>query len=274
MTCPRCGNPNHPGTLGIANPASEYCVEHGGSSEGVTEPGGGEFGVCVFPDGSRCEEWAFKRGECQQGQCFDPRGRCDTPGPAVKYGGPPSADTPAASTKGSPLGWIAAGLGAVGLFGWLLLRGEGNAKPNPASRLPEPGQRWIAKRSVDEDVAVGVGKRVWVGETLHIVNVTPDWVVGQSFERWPEERSFSPKRFLANFKRLKSDPNFSLTKLVDDTVAALGRASSSQRHGRATRAVLFNARAKLAAEGWDGDMIKQAIKDMRDLAELESFSGE
>lgn len=60
------------GGLGIANPASENCVAKGGRLEvrGGTPPGGllkdatAQYGVCVFPDGSECEEWKFFRGEC------------------------------------------------------------------------------------------------------------------------------------------------------------------------------------------------------------------
>jgi hypothetical protein len=29
-----------------------------------TDEAGGQFGICVFADGSECEEWAFFRGEC------------------------------------------------------------------------------------------------------------------------------------------------------------------------------------------------------------------
>lgn len=49
---------------GIANPASTYCVEKGGTSEIRTAEDGSQFGVCTFSDGSECEEWAFFRGEC------------------------------------------------------------------------------------------------------------------------------------------------------------------------------------------------------------------
>ena len=49
---------------GIANPAATYCVEQGGTSEIRTAEDGSQSGVCVFPDGSECEEWAFFRGEC------------------------------------------------------------------------------------------------------------------------------------------------------------------------------------------------------------------
>jgi len=49
---------------GISNPASTYCVEQGGASEIRTADDGSQSGVCSFPDGSECEEWAFFRGEC------------------------------------------------------------------------------------------------------------------------------------------------------------------------------------------------------------------
>ena len=48
----------------IANPASAYCVQSGYTLEIRTNAGGGEYGVCIFADGSECEEWAFFRNEC------------------------------------------------------------------------------------------------------------------------------------------------------------------------------------------------------------------
>ena len=52
---------------GIANPASTYCVQQGGTVEIRKDAKGGEVGYCVFPDKSECEEWAFMRGECKPG---------------------------------------------------------------------------------------------------------------------------------------------------------------------------------------------------------------
>jgi putative hemolysin len=51
-------------SAGIANPASDYCVEQGGASEIRTAEDGSQSGVCVFPGGSECEEGAFFQGEC------------------------------------------------------------------------------------------------------------------------------------------------------------------------------------------------------------------
>lgn len=53
-------------TAGLANPASVYCVDQGGKLEIKTDEQGGQYGVCVFADGSECEEWAYYRGECKK----------------------------------------------------------------------------------------------------------------------------------------------------------------------------------------------------------------
>jgi len=56
------------GPPGMPNPASVHCQDQGGRLEIRTDADGGQFGVCIFADGSECEEWAFFRGECQPGQ--------------------------------------------------------------------------------------------------------------------------------------------------------------------------------------------------------------
>ncbi len=55
-------------SVGLPNPASAHCEEQGGTVEIRTDEGGNQYGICVFEDGSECEEWAFFRGECQPGQ--------------------------------------------------------------------------------------------------------------------------------------------------------------------------------------------------------------
>ena len=49
---------------GIPNPASVYCTEQGNTHEIRTAADGSQSGICVFPDGSTCDEWAYFRGEC------------------------------------------------------------------------------------------------------------------------------------------------------------------------------------------------------------------
>ena len=49
--------------VGIANPASTYCIEQGGKLE-IKENAEGQYGVCILPDGTECEEWKYFRKEC------------------------------------------------------------------------------------------------------------------------------------------------------------------------------------------------------------------
>ena len=52
--------------IGMANPASVFCEEQGGTLE-IRMTDTGDIGICIFPDGSECEEWAFFRGDCKPG---------------------------------------------------------------------------------------------------------------------------------------------------------------------------------------------------------------
>lgn len=49
---------------GLPNPASVYCEENGNKLEIQTAADGSQSGVCIFPDGSTCDEWAYFREEC------------------------------------------------------------------------------------------------------------------------------------------------------------------------------------------------------------------
>jgi putative hemolysin len=63
LTLPSAGEPA-PTLAHIPNPASAYCEEQGNELEIRTAADGSQSGVCVFADGSECEEWAYFRGEC------------------------------------------------------------------------------------------------------------------------------------------------------------------------------------------------------------------
>jgi putative hemolysin len=80
---------------GVANPASEYCVAQGGRLEMRIDPAGNEAGVCIFPDGSECEEWAYYRGECQPASASaDPSAYpVPVPPPAAPAGAYPGDDS-------------------------------------------------------------------------------------------------------------------------------------------------------------------------------------
>jgi len=48
----------------MPNSASVYCKQNGNTLEIQTADDGSQSGVCIFPDGSTCDEWAYFRGEC------------------------------------------------------------------------------------------------------------------------------------------------------------------------------------------------------------------
>jgi putative hemolysin len=70
---------------GMPNPASVYCTHNGNKLEIHTAADGSQNGICIFPDGSACDEWAYYRGEC---------------GPAAQIS-PTSAMTVEATTEAS-----------------------------------------------------------------------------------------------------------------------------------------------------------------------------
>jgi putative hemolysin len=52
----------------MPNPASVYCEQNGGKLELGQDAAGGVVGLCIFPDGSKCDEWAYFRRECKPGE--------------------------------------------------------------------------------------------------------------------------------------------------------------------------------------------------------------
>jgi putative hemolysin len=56
-------SPAEGGGAQIANPASVYCGEQGGTLL-INETPAGQQGLCVLKDGTVCDEWAYYRREC------------------------------------------------------------------------------------------------------------------------------------------------------------------------------------------------------------------
>ncbi|MEB3702601.1 DUF333 domain-containing protein [Candidatus Bealeia paramacronuclearis] len=50
--------------LGLANPASQFCVDSGGKVYIEKRGDGGEYGICDLGDNQLCEEWALLRRKC------------------------------------------------------------------------------------------------------------------------------------------------------------------------------------------------------------------
>jgi putative hemolysin len=68
-TTPKSSGPVTPAVTtpasGIANPAAVYCTQQAGTKYEIRKNAdGSEYGVCILPDGTECEEWAYYRHEC------------------------------------------------------------------------------------------------------------------------------------------------------------------------------------------------------------------
>jgi putative hemolysin len=67
-TAPWIGTPKPAATEilqpNMPNPASVYCEQNGNQHEIRIAADGSQLGICTFPDGSSCDEWAYFRGEC------------------------------------------------------------------------------------------------------------------------------------------------------------------------------------------------------------------
>ena len=74
----------HQTQANMPNPASVYCEQNGNKLEIHTAADGSQSGICVFPDGSTCDEWAYYLGEC---------GLSPTPVMAVEATAKASSDT-------------------------------------------------------------------------------------------------------------------------------------------------------------------------------------
>ncbi len=53
--------------VGLANPASQNCIQKGGTLSIEERGDGGQYGICFFEDNRQCEEWALFNGECPVG---------------------------------------------------------------------------------------------------------------------------------------------------------------------------------------------------------------
>jgi putative hemolysin len=80
----------------MPNPASVYCIQKGNKLEIRTAADGSQNGICVFPDGSTCDEWAYYRGECGLAAQKSP-----TPAIAVEATAKPSGGGTGGNVPGS-----------------------------------------------------------------------------------------------------------------------------------------------------------------------------
>jgi uncharacterized protein len=86
---------------GIANPASAFCEDKGGSIDIREDEQGNEYGVCLFSNGKECDEWDYFRGECGPNSASDAATEKDAlAGDAgINPGNPDSSAVDAATEK-------------------------------------------------------------------------------------------------------------------------------------------------------------------------------
>ena len=59
--CQPAKNPESDKMVGMANPASVFCVKQGGRLEPKKDAEGNEYALCHLPDGTVVEEWDYFR---------------------------------------------------------------------------------------------------------------------------------------------------------------------------------------------------------------------
>jgi putative hemolysin len=123
-----------PATAGLANPASVNCGRIGGTTEIKTNPAGSQYGMCNFPNGTTCEEWALFRDEgCNNGTAVTttaPVGAGMANPASVNCGKAGATSEIMNNPDGSQYGMCKFSNGTT-CEEWALFRGEG-CKPNVA----------------------------------------------------------------------------------------------------------------------------------------------
>ena len=79
-------NPGVGGNAQLANPASVYCQEQGGTFR-INETPAGQQGLCTLKDGTVCDEWAYYRRECGRNCSSSTCPLLSTPAPGWCAGG-------------------------------------------------------------------------------------------------------------------------------------------------------------------------------------------
>lgn len=62
----------------MPDPSAVYCKFLGYDTEIRKDLQGNEYAVCIFPDGSECDTWAFYRGSCGQPYSYCSKKGCET----------------------------------------------------------------------------------------------------------------------------------------------------------------------------------------------------
>ena len=169
--------------VGLANPASVFCRKQGFRLELRTDATGSQTGICHFPDGSQCDEWAYYRGAC------GPAGQADagtTPAPSpTRVASPTAVPLPVAASATAPAaGAIPYTSAALGIsFSYLpeqngqtvkVLEQGDKIYVYPANMEPTAGQ-WVQvfQKPAGESLLAAIGRVIMPGHPAQDCRVTP-----------------------------------------------------------------------------------------------------
>jgi putative hemolysin len=83
--CELASDDDDTSVVGVANPASVNCENVNGTLTSLYEEDGGEYAVCIFDDGSACEEWVLLREDCEKGSMLIFETYCANNGGVLTY---------------------------------------------------------------------------------------------------------------------------------------------------------------------------------------------
>ncbi|MDD1682828.1 MAG: DUF333 domain-containing protein [Methanoregula sp.] len=148
-----------PAQSSMANPASVNCGQVGGTTEIKTDTSGGQYGMCTFPNGTSCEEWALFRGEgCRAGVAAGATAGIANPASVACVNAGGSLEIKK-DTSGGEYGMCTFSNG-TSCEEWALFRGEGCRAGVAAATTAVPdGKKMVTLTEADngktEDIAQG-----------------------------------------------------------------------------------------------------------------------
>jgi putative hemolysin len=175
----------------MPNPAAVYCEQQGGKPEIVTAADGSQSGLCAFPDGSQCDEWAYFRGECKPGDSLvipSP-----TVSPTPMRSSPTTTPVPTAAPTVKPTVLRVAYFGGGHVMQWTEGQGSRQLTDDTSTetiRISDDGQV-IAYMGYSLDGIYGIWA-VNADGTNHRLLAGKDYAQNLPPSQWPQSFDFAP----------------------------------------------------------------------------------
>jgi putative hemolysin len=167
---------------GLPNPAAVFCQGQGFRLELRTDATGSQSGICHFPDGSQCDEWAYFRGECgPAGQAAAGVTLAPTPALVAASTAVPPTTAPATASAAEAMTYTSAALGIS--FSYLpgqngqtvkVLEQGDKIYVYPAGMEPTAGQ-WVQvfQKPASESLTAAITRVIMPGSPAQNCQVVP-----------------------------------------------------------------------------------------------------